>query len=88
MELGRSLIVLVGENLLDVGGCLRTGRTIEKKYKARLVAKGYTQKQDEDFLNTYSHVARLSTIQVLVSLAFSYSLHVRQLDVKTAFLNG
>jgi hypothetical protein len=52
------------------------------------MAKGYTQKQDEDFLDTYSHVARLSTIQVLVSLASSYSLHVRQLDVKTAFLNG
>jgi hypothetical protein len=40
---------------------LRLDGTIEK-YKARLVAKDYTQKEGEDFLNTYSSVARLTTI--------------------------
>ena len=40
---------------------LRPDGTIEK-YKARLVAKDYTQKEGEDFLNTYSSVARLTTI--------------------------
>jgi hypothetical protein len=38
----------------------RPDGTIEK-YKARFVAKGYTQK-GEDFFDTYSHVARLTTI--------------------------
>ena len=66
---------------------LRPDGTIEK-YKARLVAKGYAQKEEEDFFDTYSLVARLTTIRVLLSLAASHGLLVHQMDVKTAFLNG
>ena len=66
---------------------LRPHGTIEK-YKARLVAKGYTQKKGEDFFDTYSLVARLTTIRVLLALAASHGLLVHQMDVKIAFLNG
>jgi hypothetical protein len=52
------------------------------------VAKGYTQKEGEDFFDTYSPVARLTTIRVLLSLAASYGLLVHQMDVKMAFING
>ena len=66
---------------------LRPDGTIEK-YKARLVAKGYTQKEGKDFFDTYSSVARLTTIRVLLSLAASHDFLVHQMDVMTAFLNG
>ena len=52
------------------------------------MAKGYTQKEGEDYFDTYSHVARLTTIRVLLSLATSHGRLVHQMDVKTAFLNG
>jgi hypothetical protein len=54
----------------------------------RLLIKGYSQKEGEDFFDTYSPVARLTTIRVLLSLAVSHGLIVHQMDVKTTFLNG
>ena len=52
------------------------------------MAKGYTQKEGEDFFDTYSPVTRMTTIRVLLSLTASHGLLVHQIDVKTAFLNG
>ena len=52
------------------------------------MAKGYTQKEGEDFFDTYSPVAKLTTIRVLLSLAASHGLLVHQMDIKIAFLNG
>ena len=66
---------------------LRPDGTIDK-YKAWVVANGYTQKEGEDFFDTYSHVARLTMIRALLYLAASYGLIIHQMDVKTAFLNG
>jgi hypothetical protein len=59
---------------------LRPNGTINK-YKARHLAKGYTQKEGEDFSYTYSPVARMTTIRVLLSLAASYGLIVHQMEL-------
>jgi hypothetical protein len=72
---------------MDVQKKLRPDGTIER-YKARLVIKGYSQKERENLFDTYSPVARLTTIRVLLSLASSHGILVHQMDVKTTFLNG
>ena len=54
------------------------------KYKARLVAKGYSQVYGIDYQETFAPVVRLTSLRVLLSVAFC-SGTVNQLDV-TAFI--
>ena len=57
------------------------------RYKTRLVAKGFTQTHGVDYQETFTSVAKLNTVKVLLPLATNSDWPLYQLDVKNAFLN-
>ncbi|WJX96077.1 hypothetical protein P8452_77325 [Trifolium repens] len=57
-------------------------------YKARLVAKGYKQIHGVDYDETFSPVAMLKSVRILLAIAAYHDYEIWQMDVKTAFLNG
>ncbi|GJW36093.1 retrovirus-related pol polyprotein from transposon TNT 1-94 [Tanacetum coccineum] len=71
----------VFRNKLDENG-------IVSQNKARLVAQGYNQQEGINYDETYTSVARLESIRILLAYACALDFKLFQMDVKSAFLNG
>ncbi|KAJ7976082.1 Retrovirus-related Pol polyprotein from transposon TNT 1-94 [Quillaja saponaria] len=56
--------------------------------KARSVAKGYSQVYDIDYSETFSPVAKITSVRVFISLAAIFNWPLHQLDIKNTFLRG
>jgi hypothetical protein len=57
-------------------------------YKARLVAKGFRQIQGVEYDETFSPIAMLKSIWILLAIAAYFDYEIWQVDVKAAFLNS
>jgi hypothetical protein len=58
------------------------------RYKATLVAKGYAQTYGIDYEETYSPIAKMTTIRAIVTIAITKGWSLHQMDVKNVFLHG
>lgn len=60
-----------------------------ERYKVILVAKGYSQQEGVNYFDTFSTMAKMVTVRsVLVLIASIKNLHLFQMDVYNAFLQG
>ena len=57
-------------------------------YKASLVTKGFRQIHGIDYDETFSPVAMVKSIRILLAIAAFYDYEIWQMDFKIAFLNG
>ena len=59
-----------------------------QRYKCRLVAQGFFQVFGQDYTDTYSPVAKFTSIRTMLAITAQLGLKVHQMDVDTAFLNA
>ncbi|CAI7798458.1 unnamed protein product [Closterium sp. NIES-53] len=59
-----------------------------ERHKTRLVIKGFQQREEIDFQEVFSFVAKAPTLRLLLAAAAVCGWKVEQMDVKTAFLYG
>lgn len=58
------------------------------KYKAHIVAQGFSQVPGVDFNETFSSVAKFTTLHMFLTLAATLDLEIHQIDVIGAYLEG
>lgn len=59
-----------------------------KRYKARLVAKGYQQEEGVNYTEIFAPTSQYSTFRAFMAIVAALGLHLEQIDITTAFLQG
>ncbi len=58
------------------------------RYKARLVAQGFSQQEGIDYSETFAPVVKSASLRVFLAICAHLGWKIRQMDIKSAYLNG
>eukprot|EP00798_Chlamydomonas_sp_ICE-L_P007043 gene7043-biopygen16852 len=58
------------------------------RYKARYVVKGFMQRPGLEYSDVYAPVTSKTTLRVLLAAVAARNMHIKQVDIKNAFLLG
>jgi hypothetical protein len=58
------------------------------RYKTRLVAKGYAQIYGIDYEETYSLIAKMITVRIIIVMVVVKGWFLHQMDANNVFLHG
>ena len=58
------------------------------RLKACFVAKGYAQTYGVNYSDTFSHVAKMTSVRLFISLVVTYYWDLHQLDIKNVFFHS
>ena len=58
------------------------------KYKAHLVAQGFSQQEGIDYLETFAPIVKSASLHVFLAICARHGWKIRQMDIKSAYLNG
>jgi reverse transcriptase-like protein len=69
--------------------CIKWGpNSTIQKYKAHLVAHSFTQIEGINYDETFTPVAKLTSLRTILAISAEHDLEVHQMDVKSTYLNG
>ena len=71
---------------LDI--CINNPNGFVARLKARLVIKSYAQTYGVDYSDTFSPIAKPTSVRLFISLVASYGWDLHQLDIINVFLHG
>jgi hypothetical protein len=80
-----------GKNIVKCRWVYKTKFTFEgvvEHHKACLVAKGFSQQEGIDYTETFSLVAKMNYVRLILSLVARFGWKIHQMDVKSSFLHG
>jgi len=60
----------------------------KEKYKVRFITRGLSQKEGVYYKDNSAHVARYTSIKVLMSITSCFGWPLYQMDINTIFING
>lgn len=58
------------------------------KFKTSLVAKGFLQVYELDYHDSFTLVAKIITVRMIIASTVNKPWHIYQIDINNAFLHG